>query len=202
MKDPAFLFYPNDYIGGTMGMTFEEKGAYIELLMMQFNRGHMTEHMIIHTVGQLWDTLKVKFIQDENSLWYNERLELEKNSRKKYTESRRNNVLGLNQFNKPEKKEGHMTKHMEDVNEIVDVSKGKIKNPSLEDVKKFFEENGYSLIIAEKAYVFYNEANWHDSNGKKVRNWKQKMRVVWFKEENKKIANKYDWDKNDPKNQF
>jgi len=24
-KDPAFLFYPNDYIGGTMGMTFEEK---------------------------------------------------------------------------------------------------------------------------------------------------------------------------------
>jgi len=36
-KDPAFLFYPNDYIGGTMGMTFEEKGAYIELLMLQFN---------------------------------------------------------------------------------------------------------------------------------------------------------------------
>ena len=47
-KDPAFLFYPNDYIGGTMGMTFEEKGAYIELLMLQFNRGHMTTHMIGH----------------------------------------------------------------------------------------------------------------------------------------------------------
>ena len=44
-KDPAFLFYPNDYIGGTMGMTFEEKGAYMDVLMMQFNRGHMTEHM-------------------------------------------------------------------------------------------------------------------------------------------------------------
>jgi hypothetical protein len=47
-KDPAFLFYPNDYIGGTMGMTFEEKGAYMELLMLQFNRGHMTTHMIGH----------------------------------------------------------------------------------------------------------------------------------------------------------
>ena len=44
-KDPAFLFYPNDWLGGTMGMTFEEKGAYMELLMMQFNRGHMTSHM-------------------------------------------------------------------------------------------------------------------------------------------------------------
>jgi hypothetical protein len=53
-KDPAFLFYPNDWIGGTMGMTFEEKGAYMELLMMQFNRGHMTSHMIAQTVGQLW----------------------------------------------------------------------------------------------------------------------------------------------------
>ena len=33
-KDPAFLFYPGDWIGGTMGMTFEEKGAYMEILMM------------------------------------------------------------------------------------------------------------------------------------------------------------------------
>jgi uncharacterized protein YdaU (DUF1376 family) len=51
-KDPAFLFYPNDWIGGTMGMTFEEKGAYMEILMMQFNRGHMTSHMVGQTVGQ------------------------------------------------------------------------------------------------------------------------------------------------------
>lgn len=69
MKDPAFLFYPNDYIGGTMGMTFEQKGAYMDLLMMQFNRGHMTNHMICQvlgqTGGQLWDTIKDKFILDD-----------------------------------------------------------------------------------------------------------------------------------------
>ncbi len=56
-KDPAFLFYPGDYIAGTMGMTFEEKGAYMELLMMQFSRGHMTSHMIDQVVGQLWDKI-------------------------------------------------------------------------------------------------------------------------------------------------
>lgn len=117
-KDPAFLFYPNDYIGGTMGMTFEEKGAYIELLMLQFNRGHMDSHMIGHCVGQLWHRIKSKFVQDENGLWYNERLDIEKIKRKAFSESRRNNIKGKNQHTK-----GHMTKHMENedenVNEVI-----------------------------------------------------------------------------------
>ena len=136
-KDPAFLFYPNDYIGGTMGMTFEEKGAYMELLMTQFNRGHMTTHMIAQVVGQNWDKLKDKFIKDENGLWYNERLEEEKLKRQKYTKSRRNNVSGNNQHTKNKdkndiKKEeiinGHMTSHMENENENVneDIIKNKI----------------------------------------------------------------------------
>lgn len=110
-KDPAFLFYPNDYLGGTMGMTFEEKGAYIELLMLQFNRGHMTEHMIGHTVGQLWKNIKDKFIQDPTGLWYNVRLDEEKSKRMAFTQSRRNNIKGVNQHTL-----GHMTSHMDNVN--------------------------------------------------------------------------------------
>ena len=31
-KDPAFLFYPNDFIVGTLMMTDEEVGIYIRLL--------------------------------------------------------------------------------------------------------------------------------------------------------------------------
>ncbi len=120
-KDPAFLFYPNDYIGGTMGMTFEQKGAYIELLMLQFNRGHMDGHMIGQTVGQIWDEIKDKFVQDEKGLWFNERLDNEKNVRKAYTQSRRNNLSGKNQYTKDQKKVGHMTSHME--NEDEDVNK-------------------------------------------------------------------------------
>jgi uncharacterized protein YdaU (DUF1376 family) len=116
MKDPAFLFYPNDYLGGTLGMTFEEKGAYIELLMVQFNRGHMSGHMIGQILGQtmdkVWMNIKAKFSIDENGLYYNERLELEQNKRKAYSESRKNNVEGINQYTKKTKKSGHMTKHM------------------------------------------------------------------------------------------
>jgi uncharacterized protein YdaU (DUF1376 family) len=123
-KDPAFLFYPNDWIGGTMGMTFEEKGAYMELLMMQFNRGHMTTHMVGQVVGQLWDKVKDKFTQDEQGMWFNRRLEEEKNKRQKFTQSRRNNISGENQHTKKNKLvdtnqrsyDHHMTNHMEDVN--------------------------------------------------------------------------------------
>jgi uncharacterized protein YdaU (DUF1376 family) len=117
-KDPAFLFYPNDYLGGTMGMTFEEKGAYLELLMLQFNRGHMTEHMIGHTVGQLWKNIKDKFIQDPTGLWYNVRLDEEKSKRMAFTQSRRNNIKGVNQHTI-----GHMTSHMENENENVNEDK-------------------------------------------------------------------------------
>jgi hypothetical protein len=112
-KDPAFLFYPSDWIGGTIGMTFEEKGAYMELLMMQFNRGHMTKHMIGQVVGQLWVKLEDKFSVDEHGKYYNLRLEFEKEKRKRFTKSRRNNISGENQHTKDS---GHMTEHMENVN--------------------------------------------------------------------------------------
>lgn len=119
MKDPAFLFYPNDYLGGTYGFTFEQKGAYMDILMMQFNRGHMTYDMIAHVLGQrcdlIWAVISDKFIVDENGLYYNARLEMEQNKRKAYTDSRRNNKEGKNQFTekeKPAKKVGHTTKHM------------------------------------------------------------------------------------------
>ena len=115
-KDPAFLFYPNDWLGGTMGMTFEEKGAYMELLMMQFNRGHMTSHMIGQTIGQLWVNIEDKFEVDEKGLYYNARLQEEQIKRKRFTESRRNNISGKNQYSKPVKKVGHMTSHMENEN--------------------------------------------------------------------------------------
>jgi uncharacterized protein YdaU (DUF1376 family) len=121
-KDPAFLFYPNDYIGGTMGMTFEEKGAYIELLMLQFNRGHMTSHMVAQSVGQIWDKIKDKFIKDEKGLYYNARLDEEIANRKNFTNSRRNNLSGKNQYSKKEDNAlGHMTSHMENENKDISI---------------------------------------------------------------------------------
>lgn len=188
-KDPAFLFYPNDWLGGTMGMTFEEKGAYMDLLMMQFNRGHMTSHMIGQVVGQIWDNIKHKFTKDDEGLWFNERLDIEKNKRKAYVDSRKNNKIGKNQHTK---KRGHMTSHMENVNENENKDnkegkKQKIINPELKEVVEYFRDNGYTSDSAKKAFEYYSVADWHDSKGSKVKNWKQKMRGVWFKPENKEV---------------
>ena len=38
-KNPAVLWYPGDYLVGTMGMTWEEKGRYVELLNLQHQKG-------------------------------------------------------------------------------------------------------------------------------------------------------------------
>lgn len=55
--------------------------------------------------------------------------------------------------------------------------------PTLEQVVDYFVENGYSTYGAKKAYNHYAVADWCDVNGKKVKNWKQKVSTVWFKPE-------------------
>ena len=69
-----------------------------------------------------------------------------------------------------------------------DIDKDKDKRfipPTLEECRFYFIEKGYTAELGEKAWHYYNEANWHDSLGKKIKNWKQKMIAVWMKEENK-----------------
>jgi uncharacterized protein YdaU (DUF1376 family) len=169
-KDPAFLFYPGDYVSGTMGMTFEEKGAYMDLLMLQFNRGHMNTHMIQHTVGHLWDQVKCKFIQDNEGLWYNVRLDVEKEKRKTFTESRRNNIKPKDKpsYEPPYEThmQHHMDSHMENVNE--NINKDINTNKSKCSFEQAFEymANKISLDLAKiEAEKF---VNYYTSNGWKV----------------------------------
>ncbi len=61
----------------------------------------------------------------------------------------------------------------------------KFTPPTLDDVISYFEEKGYKKSVARKAFELYDVADWHDTTGKKIRNWKQKMISVWFKDENK-----------------
>lgn len=57
--------------------------------------------------------------------------------------------------------------------------------PSLEDFKQYCLEKGYLPELAEKAFSYYDSADWKDSNGKQVKSWKQKLISVWFKPEMK-----------------
>jgi hypothetical protein len=42
-----------------------------------------------------------------------------------------------------------------------------------------------AIELANKAFKYYETGNWKDGKGNQVKNWKQKMQSVWFKEENK-----------------
>ena len=64
--------------------------------------------------------------------------------------------------------------------------------PLLSDVELYFEENGYKKEVAKKMFNSYSVANWVDSKGNPVKNWKQKAINVWFKDENKIVINNDD----------
>jgi uncharacterized protein YdaU (DUF1376 family) len=167
-KDPAFLFYPGDYVSGTMGMTFEEKGAYMDLLMLQFNRGHMNNHMIQHTIGHLWEQVKCKFIQDEEGLWYNVRLDIEKEKRKTFTESRRNNIKPKNKPKVEPSYETHMQPHMdshmenvnEDINKDININKSKCSFEQVYEYMSLRIGTDQAKIEAEKFVNYYTSNGW------------------------------------------
>ena len=78
------------------------------------------------------------------------------------------------------------------VNENVIVNKNnkgaknkKFKPPTIEEVKQYFKESGYSENCAINAFDYYTDLDWHDKNDNPVLNWKMKMRTVWFKDEHK-----------------
>ncbi len=56
--------------------------------------------------------------------------------------------------------------------------------PAFEELKVYCKEKGFEHL-AKQIYDYYEAGNWHDSNGKKVINWKQKLCGVWFKESNR-----------------
>lgn len=97
-KDIAFLFYPNDWLGGTQGFSFEHKGAYMELMIFQFNNGPMTIQDIKDVLGPYFDLmwerkLKAKFIFDDGK-YFNKRVAESKMKREKYSQSRKENFEG------------------------------------------------------------------------------------------------------------
>jgi hypothetical protein len=64
-------------------------------------------------------------------------------------------------------------------------SKNSFVPPTLEEVKVFFRENGYTEEVAIRAFKHYEENDWKDSYNNKVLNWKSKMRNNWFKDQYK-----------------
>jgi len=77
-----------------------------------------------------------------------------------------------------------------------------IQKPTLSEVEDYFLEKGSTVEAAKQAFEYYDVADWQDSKGKPVKNWKQKMLAVWinnrnfnnnFKSVNKKMDQYAEW---------
>lgn len=94
-KDPAFLFYPGDWQGGTFTFSRFLKGCYMDVLIAQFNNGHLALEEIKTVLGsdfgQAWPAIQKKFNKDQDGLFFNVKLETEMTKRKEYSKSRARN---------------------------------------------------------------------------------------------------------------
>lgn len=199
-KDPAFLFYPSDFLTGTMFMSNEQVGIYIRLLCSQHQHGGIIDKDSFNALVGNNYLIKNKFIETEIG-FYNERLTIEMEKRNKKSNNMSETAKEVwkkrkeqKQYNCKENKYNCITNVKENdtiviqpENRNINVNKdiNKDKNIKLEDVENYFFENGYSKQAAKKFFDYYSVANWQDSNGKKVKSWKQKAQAVWFKPENK-----------------
>ena len=162
-KDPAVLFYTNDFLSRTFTMTDEQVGKYIRLLCIQHQQGVLTEQDMLNICKAYDSSVYSKFIKDGDT-YYNKRMKEEATKRANYSESRRNNQKG----NKGKHISNTYDKHMEDedVNEDIDNNKDSIKslwiktfgrNPSIpeqDETQKLIDKFGY-----EKTYKIMYKAN-------------------------------------------
>ena len=168
-KDPAFLFYPQDFLIGCADLTMEERGQYITLLSLQHQKGTISEKTIRLTVGSASVYVLSKFKKDENGEYYNERLRNEVEKRSKFVGSRRENGKLGGRPRKPTKKltktdrfsVGLATHNLrEDVNENEDLS---VREDSF---KKEVLKKDYPKEMLKEFISYWTE---HNPNGKKMR---------------------------------
>ena len=149
-KDPAFLFYYQDWLVGTYFLRRKEKGAYMDLLCYQADRGPLSMETIKEILNsdfeECWPRLREKF-QEEDGYYYNKRLLLEQEKRKNYTESRRRNLKKVHM-------DEHMLFHMENENENENINENKNENNKEETSAKFFSSN---ILEFEKLWNIWKE---------------------------------------------
>ena len=88
------------------------------------------------------------------------------------TNCKTNSKTNVSQADKEEDKE----RDKED-KEIKEAKRKRFTPPTLEEVKAYCRERNNN-VDPQKFFDYFSESNWHDSKGKKVSSWKQKV-ITW-----------------------
>ena len=123
MKDPAVLFYFQDFLIGTGFMTDDEVGKYIRILCHQADKGPLTEYQVkkICKNDVVPEAISSKLIQDENGNYYQKRMQIEREKRNNYIESRRHN-RSLSKKNISKTYDKRMENENENINNSINVA--------------------------------------------------------------------------------
>ena len=154
-------------------MTDEQVGAYIRLLCAQHQHGGEIDTNVLRTYCDRitnGDTIFNKF-QHENGKSFNVRLREEMKKRAEKAEKARESVNKrwekTKDKNTYERNTNVIRSENENVNENKDISineaisnkKGKskkIEHPTIQQVREYFEQNGYDPAKGEKAWKYYS----------------------------------------------
>jgi len=151
MKDPAVLFYTQDFLTGTMLMTYEQKGKYITLLCLQHQNGKLSEKDMMKICGEFDEDIWSKFQKNGDGNFYNKRMLIEAEKRSNFVKSRRKNLT-----HKEGHMDGHMSDHMENENENENIIEDKIEN------KETLKEQKLRLLNERKKVFALRVAEFKD----------------------------------------
>jgi hypothetical protein len=63
-----------------------------------------------------------------------------------------------------------------------------MNRPTKEEVIQYFKDKGIdNLELATLCFEYYEDGDWCDRNGEPVKNWKQKILIVWIKKERERL---------------
>jgi len=191
-KDPAFLFYPVEFLAESFGLLEPEIGTFLLVLIEQFKYGHLSGlDLMKKSNGN--EKIINKFGEDENGLFFNKWLQTKIDERKAYSESRSRNRKGNDMLTHDNTSLHNLTKSdIEDENENKDVIKDVIKkeNTWREDfniyknlITSAFEELKKDAKELQKQQEFNPKANILKSIEKGIHNfwgteagWKHKKK--------------------------
>lgn len=146
MKDPAVLFYFQDFLVGTEFMTDEEVGKYMRILCHLADKGSLCKSQILRIckTSTIPEVINEKLSIDENGNYYQRRMREEREKRVNYSESRR-----INRTKKEDKICETYDAHMENENENININEdrnvllnkreGKFKSEVFEFAEKYPE---------------------------------------------------------------
>jgi len=145
-KDPAVLLYTQDFIVGTITMTHEQRGKYILLLCLQ----HQKENKLTLTDLQIAEEDRVvleRFPLHEDGYYYNDRMTMEIENRRLFTESRRANGIKGGRPKKTEEKPNGF--HMVNLKETYDKPNTNLNQTYNKPTNNLAEDENENVIVNE-----------------------------------------------------